>query len=297
MFSRRLISSPFFLNNLFDHFTPPQAMFSFTEINELFLIFCLIQNFAILLSFTFFILIKWLFLPLLLILIFSNINFFRSQLSQKVIQKESLTLLHTYLQEGTPGSSFLVRSYETNTFSHYNGFHYIVRGVGLIATLNLVTLVTGAYNLWSMITFALFMSLGLWSYTLILSFINVGAVAQANKQNVLNFFANWLPSGTPLVLAPFIVGIELISYVIRGFSLGIRICGNITVGHLILFMLNGLLMAQLSGTLATATIITFSIITLGYFTLFFMELCVSFLQGYIFIILSFNFLQETEAIH
>jgi len=69
------------------------------------------------------------------------------------------------------------------------------------------------------------------------------------------------------------------------------------VGHLILFMLNGLLMAQLSGTLATATIITFSIITLGYFTLFFMELCVSFLQGYIFIILSFNFLQETEAIH
>ena len=56
-------------------------------------------------------------------------------------------------------------------------------------------------------------------------------------------------------------------------------------------------MAQLSGALATSTILTFSVITLGYFTLFFMELCVSFLQGYIFIILSFNFLQETEAIH
>ena len=291
------MDSLLFLNNLFDHFTPPQAIFSFTDINELFLIFCLIQNFVILLSYTLFILLKWLFLPIFLILVFSNINFFSNQLSQNLIQRESLTIIHSYLQEGTPGSSFLIRSHGINTFSHYNGFHYIVRGVGLIATLNLVTLITGAYNLWSMITFALSMSLGLWAYTLILSFINVGAVAQANKGNILNFFANWLPSGTPLVLAPFIVGIELISYIIRGFSLGIRICGNITVGHLILFMLNGLLMSQLSGSLVTATILTFSLITLGYFTLFLMELCVSFLQGYIFIILSFNFLQETEAIH
>ena len=294
------------MNNLFDHFTPPQALVSFPEINGLYL-FCYLSKYLVIsLSFTLFIILKWLFLPVLLILVFSNINFFKSDLSQRLIQKESLTLLNNYLQEGTPGSSFVIKYYSSQVsdsqrvISNYNGFHYIVRGVGLIATLNLITLITGAYNLWSMITFALCMSLGLWTYTLILSFINVNAVSQINegkKENILNFFANWLPSGTPLVLAPFIVGIELISYVIRGFSLGIRICGNITVGHLILFMLNGLLMSQLSGSLATATILTFSLITLGYFTLFFMELCVSFLQGYIFIILSFNFLQETEAIH
>lgn len=265
--------------------------------NDLLIFSYLFKNLINLLSITLFIALKWFFLPLFLIVVVSNIKFFNNQLGQAFISKEALSSIYSSLQKGTPGSNFLVKSYTGESISFYNGFNYIVRGVCLIASLNLITLLTGAYNPWSMIAFALCMSLGLWVYTLILSFINIGAVAHINKQNLFNFFANWLPSGTPLVLAFFIVGIELISYVIRGFSLGIRICGNITVGHLILFMLNGLLLSQLSGALATATLSTFCIIALLYFLLFFMELCVSFLQGYIFIILSFNFLQETESIH
>ena len=110
---------------------------------------------------------------------------------------------------------------------------------------------------------------------------------------------NYFPEGTPLWLAPLIIPVEIISHFIRPFSMGFRISGNIFAGHI--------LMTLLVTTLITVTYIVFPlflyypIIWLSIFTaysgLFFMEICVSFIQAYVLTLLSSTFLSETETLH
>jgi len=47
----------------------------------------------------------------------------------------------------------------------------------------------------------------------------------------------FLPGGSPLALSPFLVIIELISYIARVFSLSIRLFANLMAGHTLLKIL------------------------------------------------------------
>ena len=47
----------------------------------------------------------------------------------------------------------------------------------------------------------------------------------------VQFFAIFIPEGTPLMLIPLIVLIEFVSYIARALSLGIRLGANIIAGH------------------------------------------------------------------
>ena len=53
----------------------------------------------------------------------------------------------------------------------------------------------------------------------------------------LHFFAFFVPAGTPLGLVPVLVLIELISYIARAFSLGLRIIANMMAGLFIIYIL------------------------------------------------------------
>lgn len=53
----------------------------------------------------------------------------------------------------------------------------------------------------------------------------------------LVFFAGFLPSGVPAPIAPFLIVIELVSYIMRGFSLAIRLFANILSGHILIKIL------------------------------------------------------------
>lgn len=52
------------------------------------------------------------------------------------------------------------------------------------------------------------------------------------------FFSLFLPSGAPLLIAPFLVLIEIISYIARVFSLSIRLFANMMSGHTLLKILS-----------------------------------------------------------
>ena len=52
--------------------------------------------------------------------------------------------------------------------------------------------------------------------------------------NNIRFFNLFLPEGTPIFLIPLLISIELISYLSRAFSLGIRLGANVTSGHSLL---------------------------------------------------------------
>ncbi len=132
-------------------------------------------------------------------------------------------------------------------------------------------------------------SLGL-SFTI---FIGVTILGIARHR--LHFFAFFVPAGTPGALVPLLVLIEFISYIARAFSLGVRLFANLVAGHALLKILSGLLAKLfLAGILvAVATLVPFAIFT----ALVGLEIAVSFIQAYVFSLLTCSYLKDAIDLH
>jgi F-type H+-transporting ATPase subunit a len=111
----------------------------------------------------------------------------------------------------------------------------------------------------------------------------------------IKFFSYFVPSGTPLPLVPLLVLIEVISYLARAFSLGIRLFANMCAGHTLLKILSTFLYQMFS-----AGVLAF-IFTLIPFTIFLalcgLELAVSFIQSYVFTLLTISYIKDAIELH
>ena len=139
------------------------------------------------------------------------------------------------------------------------------------------------------ITTSVIVSIGL-SFTIL-----IGVTILGLSIHKVHFFSFFIPSGTPLALVPLLVLIELISYLARAFSLGIRLFANVVAGHTLLKILSTFLFKMFSGG-----IIIF-ILTLVPFTLFLaitgLELAVSFIQAYVFVLLTCSYIKDAIELH
>lgn len=109
-----------------------------------------------------------------------------------------------------------------------------------------------------------------------------------------HFFHMFLPPGVPLWLAPLIVPIELISFLIRPLTLSVRLFANMMAGHIMLKVFASLSVTALgAGTVGVAIGIMpalFNSVLIGF------ELLVAFLQTYVFTILTCIYLKDTVEI-
>jgi len=139
------------------------------------------------------------------------------------------------------------------------------------------------------ITTSVIVSIGL-SFTILIGVTILGLYIHK-----LHFFSFFIPSGTPLALVPLLVLIELISYLARAFSLGIRLFANVVAGHTLLKILSTFLFKMFSGGL-----IIF-ILTLLPFALFLaitgLELAVSFIQAYVLVLLVCSYIKDAIELH
>jgi F-type H+-transporting ATPase subunit a len=125
--------------------------------------------------------------------------------------------------------------------------------------------------------------------------IFLGVTILGLQTHGLHFFSFFIPSGTPLALVPLLVLIELISYMARAVSLGVRLFANMVAGHTLLKILSTFL-AQL---FTTSVIVFF--VTLIPFAIFValigLELAVSVIQAYVFCILTCSYLKDSIELH
>ncbi|KAF9818430.1 hypothetical protein IEO21_02779 [Rhodonia placenta] len=139
------------------------------------------------------------------------------------------------------------------------------------------------------ITTSIMVSIGL-SFTILIAVTILGL-----SIHKLHFFSYFVPSGTPLALVPLLVLIELVSYLARAFSLGIRLFANMVAGHTLMKILATFLYQMFSGSLIVA------VLTLIPFTLFLaimgLELAVSFIQAYVFVILTCSYIKDAIELH
>jgi len=95
-----------------------------------------------------------------------------------------------------------------------------------------------------------------------------------------HFFEHFVPKGIPVVLVPMLVIIEVISYVAKGFSLSIRLFANMMSGHTLLNILSSFSI-KLSKSSLIVGLIPFIIVL----AIAFLEVGISFLQAYVFMVL------------
>jgi len=67
----------------------------------------------------------------------------------------------------------------------------------------------------------------------------LGSIFIGLRKHKLNFFSLFFPAGSPTYLAPLLVPIELLSFISRPFSLGIRLFANMLAGHVLLKIMAG----------------------------------------------------------
>lgn len=113
------------------------------------------------------------------------------------------------------------------------------------------------------------------SITIILSVTILGF----NKYG-LEYFSVLCPSGSPLGLLPLMLPIELLSYIARALSLGIRLAANITAGHILLNIFSGFMFKATSFGLLRGIFIIF-IPFIAFIALMGLELMVAILQAYV----------------
>ena len=136
---------------------------------------------------------------------------------------------------------------------------------------------------------SLIVSLGL-SFT-----IFTGVTILALYLHRLHFFAFFVPSGTPLALLPLLVLIELVSYIARAGSLGVRLFANMTAGHTLIKILSTFLGQMFSSSvlLFFVTLVPFSI----FIALIGLELAVSVIQAYVFCVLTCSYIKDAVFLH
>ncbi|SNS64896.1 ATP synthase F0 subcomplex A subunit [Sphingomonas laterariae] len=112
----------------------------------------------------------------------------------------------------------------------------------------------------------------------------------------LHFFSLFIPHGTPVPMIPLIFLIELFSFLIRPFSLGLRLFVAMTAGHILLKVLAGFVINGLNAGAGIAAIVSLpSFILMIGITL--LELLVCAIQAYVFALLTSLYLNDAINLH
>ena len=114
--------------------------------------------------------------------------------------------------------------------------------------------------------------------------------------HALKFFTLFSPEGTPLMLVPLLALIELISYIAKGLSLGIRLGANLISGHLLLLILAGFGFLGLTATIylvLTGGLIAIILIT----AISGLELAIAGIQSYVYSILTSSYIKDSVSLH
>jgi len=158
-------------------------------------------------------------------------------------------------------------------------------------------------NILGMMPFALYP--GLHAFTVTSQFTVTGVLAIISFSIVLivgfwrhglHFFSLFVPSGTPFLLKLLIVPIEFVSFMVRPFSLALRLFVAMIAGHILVevfanFVVTGL---NAGGVVGPAVSLLSFVFIMGVLTL---ELLVCAIQAYVFALLTTLYINDAVNLH
>ena len=147
---------------------------------------------------------------------------------------------------------------------------------------NLLGLVPGAFTFTSHIAVTFAMA----------GFIFVGVTIIGLITHGLKFFSLFFPHGAPIVSAPVLIPIEIISYFSRPISLSVRLFANMTVGHVLLKVIGGGVVA-LGSFFVVPGLVPFAALV----AITTLEVMIAVIQAYVFAILTCVYLNDALHLH
>ena len=147
----------------------------------------------------------------------------------------------------------------------------------LILFLNLSSIFPFSFAFTSHFSFTMFLSL---------SFFYGWVIFGIRFKNIY-FFSIFYPAGVPVIVAVGMVFLEIVSYLSRVISLPVRLFANIMAGHVLIKILS-----HFSLLLFFSNLILFYFCFFIVFLVFILEIGVSIIQSYIFILLKILYFGE-----
>jgi F-type H+-transporting ATPase subunit a len=141
-------------------------------------------------------------------------------------------------------------------------------------------MVPGSFTVTSQIATTAFM--GMLVFALVVA---VGLYKQG-----LHFFGLFLPKGTPALLVPVIIPLEIISFLARPLTLAVRLAANMVAGHILLKIFASFCV-MLLGVFAASAVLPLAVLV----AISALEVFVALLQAYIFTVLTCVYLND--ALH
>lgn len=150
---------------------------------------------------------------------------------------------------------------------------------------NLLGLIPYSFTYTGQLIVTVSLALVIFLTVLILGFVRHGT----------HFFSLFMPPGLPLWLAPLIIPLEVVSFLIRPVTLSVRLFANMMAGHLMLKVFAGFSVAMISaaagmgafGWLGAAFPMLFNTVLTGF------ELMIALIHAYVFSVLSCLYLKDT----
>ena len=118
--------------------------------------------------------------------------------------------------------------------------------------------------------------------------IFVGVTLIALAKHKMHFFSFFMPPGVPILMAPLLIPIEIISYLSRPISLSVRLFANMLAGHTLLKVFAGFIISL--GVFGVAPWL-FVVALTG------LEIVIAFLQAFVFTILTCLYLNDALHLH
>ena len=112
----------------------------------------------------------------------------------------------------------------------------------------------------------------------------------------LHFFSLFVPHGTPMPMIPFIFLVELLSFLVRPFSLGLRLFVAMMAGHILLEVLSGFFINSANAGPGWGALIGIPsfLLMIGICAL---ELLVAVIQAYVFALLTSLYINDAVNLH
>jgi F-type H+-transporting ATPase subunit a len=111
-----------------------------------------------------------------------------------------------------------------------------------------------------------------------------------------HFFSLFVPHGTPLVMIPLIFCIELVSFLVRPFSLGLRLFVAMMAGHVLLEVLSGFVINGVNAGIGIGPVVSVLSFVLM-IAICALEVLVAAIQAYVFALLTSLYLNDAENLH
>jgi F-type H+-transporting ATPase subunit a len=111
----------------------------------------------------------------------------------------------------------------------------------------------------------------------------------------LHFFSLFVPHGTPKPMLPLIAAIEFISFMVRPFSLGIRLFVAMIAGHILMEVFGSFVVAGLNGGAVGWGVGLLSFLFILFVSA--LELLVCAIQAYVFALLTTLYLNDAINLH